>query len=524
MPFPPQSSPISQMYLPPPDAFQEIPSLSLTHPPEAHKDRALVRFRAMIQDTSVSPEMYLARLSHARCGGWGLGEEGDQSIESINYADLRDCIVLWAVNVPGESSWCSNALDAPPVPQNHATHRPPHPHKFPVPDAPHIGIQIKIYGNGRAIESFKATELHTFVGILTSEPFVPSIFTWCNRSRVPSGYMPTWKLLLQSWFLPSTVLFFQPVPTTIIPRVYPLDLPAPNDLRDELITWIADSSLAGDREAAEWVLLCAIARVQSRTPPILPLTLTMSRFPSPMTKPDAKTIPVLSYILSLICPVLTTIPLSLDTLNDTSFAPESKNEDLHSGWLQLPSGSLCLVTEGGITEGKVSERGLANLRAMQEMMDTQTLEYAFPYSQFTFNTDVAFIILSGGKKSAMFQTSVNVPLTPADLTADFDFYKDADAITLPSQETLGLFRSLIGCAKVGNVAVSEETAEFIQEDFVKERKAAAAPSDALSSEDLIHMMMLARLVALSLQETEITVPIWGRVKALEAKRKARISE
>lgn len=100
---------------------------------------------------------------------------------------------------------------------------------------------------------------------------------------------------------------------------------------------------------------------QSRSPPILPPSLTLSRFPPPSPPSDVtmriKT-PTISSILSYILPTVSTLPLSLHTLNTTAFSPESRNEDLHSGWLQLPSGSICVVSEGGVTEGGVFERGL----------------------------------------------------------------------------------------------------------------------------------------------------------------------
>lgn len=95
---------------------KQIPVLSVSNPPESYKDRALVRFRAMIQDTSPSPQMYLAKRSGGRCGGWGLDEtqpSDDDRRESINYADLRECTVVWAVSVPGESAWVGADIDGP---------------------------------------------------------------------------------------------------------------------------------------------------------------------------------------------------------------------------------------------------------------------------------------------------------------------------------------------------------------------------------------------------------------------------
>lgn len=37
--------------------------------------------------------------------------------------------------------------------------------------------------------------------------------------------------------------------------------PSPSTIKDELIQWISDEALGGDRDAALWVLLVAIARV-----------------------------------------------------------------------------------------------------------------------------------------------------------------------------------------------------------------------------------------------------------------------
>jgi hypothetical protein len=44
-----------------------------------------------------------------------------------------------------------------------------------------------------------------------------------------------------------------------------------------------------------------------------------------------------------------------------------------------------------------------NIRAAQEMMKSQTLDYVFPYSGFQFETDVSFIVTTEGKKSTFFQ-------------------------------------------------------------------------------------------------------------------------
>lgn len=89
-------------------SFQsQIPPLTPSRPLASYRDRALIRFRAMVQDTSPSPEMYLSKLRDGRCGGWGLSDssQNDGDDANFDYNDLRDCVVLWAVSVPGETEW-----------------------------------------------------------------------------------------------------------------------------------------------------------------------------------------------------------------------------------------------------------------------------------------------------------------------------------------------------------------------------------------------------------------------------------
>jgi len=202
-------------------------------------------------------------------------------------------------------------------------------------------------------------------------------------------------------------------------------------------------------------------------------------------------------------------------MNNRSFAPESKNEDLHSGMLQLPAGTVVLVTESGIQEGKVLEKGVRNVQALQEVMKFQTLHYNFPFSQFSFPTELNFIVLSEGKKSALCETSIVIPLQPA---ASADLFKPKESVNMPPPQTLTAFRELIAGSKCGRVTVGDEVSQHIQDSFVKERQV----DKSVSPEVLIQRMSAARLVALSQHEQEITVDIWAQTKDLDSRRKARL--
>jgi hypothetical protein len=68
----------------------------------------LVRFRAMLQDTSFAPEIFLP----ATAGEPDDIEVNDGATE-IDYAKLRERGVCWAVGVPGETSWVTEVSRQP---------------------------------------------------------------------------------------------------------------------------------------------------------------------------------------------------------------------------------------------------------------------------------------------------------------------------------------------------------------------------------------------------------------------------
>ncbi|KIK40911.1 hypothetical protein CY34DRAFT_806704 [Suillus luteus UH-Slu-Lm8-n1] len=484
----------SDVFLNSDDTLREVLPLDVNHPPESFThNRSLVRFHGMVQDTSSSPEMYLASLNENKCGGWGISQNMPASEwpSSFDYCDLKEATALWAVTVPGQTDWRTEELTAHSHCGSSSSQNAPQPHKFPVPNAPHIGVQVKIYDN-EAAQSLKATDVVTFIGILTSEsldsedvssPVVPSLHVLCHKVQSTGDASPREEL--------ATV-------------------------RDNLIKWIADEALGGDEVAAQWLVLELSAKVYTRTTPLLPPSLTLSRFPSPTASSPA--LPTLHHVLSDLLPQYLTVPLSLDLLNKENFSPESKDEDLHSGYLQVPRGTTLLLTENGVQEGKLVEKGIMNIRAVQEVMDAQTLEYSFPFSKFSFPTDIVTIVLCDGRKSAFFQTGFTVPLEMKPSLKD-NLYKPRDQIKIPDTVKLAAYRSFLAAAKqcFGTVQVAEETSKHIQEDFVRQRQ----EDPSITADNLIHLMKVARLLAASMLEREVTVDIWETSKRLDASRRKR---
>ncbi|OJA18869.1 hypothetical protein AZE42_08571 [Rhizopogon vesiculosus] len=441
------ASHFSDVFLKSDDTLREVLPLDVNHPPDSYAPRSLVRFHAMVQDTSSSPEMYLANLNENKCGGWGISQNMPASEwpSTFDYCDLKEATALWAVTVPGQTTWKTEELAARSDSSSSPCQVPPQSHKFPVPNTPHIGVQVKIYDN-EAAQSLKTTDVVTFIGILTSEslnsevgssPMVSALHVLCHKVQSTSDGSTTDELATA---------------------------------RDDLIKWIADEALGGDEVAAQWLVLELSAKVYNRATPLLPPSITLSRFPVP-TSSSSSALPTLHHVLSDLLPQHLSVPLSLDLLNKEKFSPESKDEDLHSGYLQVPHGTTLLLTENNVREGKLVEKGVMNIRAVQEVMDAQTLEYSFPFSKFSFPTDIVTIVLCEGRKSAFFQTGIVVPLETQP-SLETNLYKTKEQVKSPDAARLAAFRSFIATAKrcFGTIDIAEETSEHIREDFVRQRQ------------------------------------------------------
>ncbi|THH10835.1 hypothetical protein EW145_g1055 [Phellinidium pouzarii] len=460
----------------------------------------MVSFRAMVQDTSCSPEIYLSSGNDLQCGGWGLEDDYSQpNSEQPDYTKLKERTLLWAVNIPGESRWCSeNRLDFPAMADETGSVAIlpvqlvyPNAHKFPLPGLEHIAVQLKVYD--RSAESLRPTDLYTFVGILTAEP-VHSDFT--SGVLVPTLH----------------ILFHRRLPKTIISSPLFSRITDIHTARDTFIAWLSREALGGDRDAAEWVLLSCIASVKSRNPPILPPSITLSNF----TRPSTSKVPTLSYILSEVLPLYLFLPLTLNYLNEERFEPESRDEDLNSGVLQVPIGTTILATETEVQEGKLIDKGLRNIQALQDVAKLQTLRYNFPFSQYSFPTDIKFITVTDGGKSLFFEANINVPIHS---DASSDLYKIKQIIEWPSPETLAAFRGIIIQARTGKVVVDDALSQHIKTNFVQERQV----NKSITSDDLIRQMSISRLVALSRQESQMSMESWILAKELDVRRISRNS-
>ena len=218
--------------------------------------------------------------------------------------------------------------------------------------------------------------------------------------------------------------------------------------------------------------------------------------------------------------------LALSELNATHsrFFPTSEGENLKSGSLQLPKGTVLLVDETAMGEGELKEAGIRNVRALNSVISSRKLPYAFPFSEFEFECDLNVIVFSQGK--SFLSLDVNLPVDAKAATA---------AMQTTASETpdasLKAWRKLILEARSVDLNVSAATAESIQQEFVSARRQEAQKSSSSSpapeasaygQEDLLRRMALARLYALSKGKRELDMQLWKDAVKLDEACQARL--
>lgn len=279
-----------------------------------------------------------------------------------------------------------------------------------------------------------------------------------------------------------------------------------------LIEYLA-SALHGDKLAAEALLLALVARVRTTRASVPIGALTLNICDLPPTASDITS--ALQQAIENVCPAVLTQSLALSSLNDTSsaFFPRSDGENLKAGRLQLAKGTVLLVDEAQMGEGELKDMGVRNIRALNSVMSTRKLPYAFPFSEFEFDADPNVVVLSNGR--SFLSTNVQVPLRGAG---------SASKLSEPTASQLKAWRKLIIESRGADFDVSPEMAEQIQKEFVDARQQAPASAGsndskskktAFGQEDLLRRMAMARLHALSRGKRSLDEESWRQTVELD---------
>lgn len=286
---------------------------------------------------------------------------------------------------------------------------------------------------------------------------------------------------------------------------------------EEILTWMAESALGGDIDAAYWILLTSLCATGLQNHEANQPNLSLTLFPFPPSPLERPMTPSIVEILQQILP-LVSLAVTQDLLQHKPAGPAVGDKgDLHAGFLQLPKRSIVLLSEFNLPPGIgwANEKAKENVRVVQDVMDKQTLAYSFPYSQLDFSTNLRFIIITPYRSSEVFHTHFDLIVRPG---AIIDLYKPLRSDHQPSPERLSTFRKLIKGVDLAKISISNSCSELIQNDFIEARR----EDFSISAKHLSSWIYLAKAMAWIDGRSQVAADTWNKVRDLDNRRKNRV--
>ncbi|KAL4442708.1 hypothetical protein ABPG77_006702 [Micractinium sp. CCAP 211/92] len=287
--------------------------------------------------------------------------------------------------------------------------------------------------------------------------------------------------------------------------------------------------LGGDDLAAEYLLLQLLSRVHHRTAESAVGTLALNLVAEPHgpaaaatqqpAQPEQRLSPLgaaLAAALGALAPRCLALPLSVGALNGRPWWPrrDQNSQRLIGGPLQLAANTQVLLDETVLAAGTLSEVGLRNLGALHSLMTRQRVAYDFEYFSLDQPSDAPVTVLSLGRSLLKDGVGVTLPLRPTAPLADA-----ASVLATASSADLAPLRTYLAAARTTDFSISPAMEAFLQQEL-----AGARQKDRDVTEQTFHTWMnLARLLALSHSEAELSRERWQAMRAMEGARAARLA-
>uniref|UniRef100_A0A0G4I2X5 Mini-chromosome maintenance complex-binding protein n=1 Tax=Chromera velia CCMP2878 TaxID=1169474 RepID=A0A0G4I2X5_9ALVE len=286
--------------------------------------------------------------------------------------------------------------------------------------------------------------------------------------------------------------------------------------------------LGGDGLAAEF-LLTALASSSFKTPGATSdspsggvVTLNM-RFGKPGMEREGseKVGGGLVRVLESVCPRVADVKVTVKNLEKFNFAPKKDFilNRLVSGVLQVSAGTVVVLDELVLDEGKLTHKGIERLQAAGHFVKELSVQYDFGAYKMPFSCKALPVVLSHGRPLVMGADFV-VPVDLPGGCGEGGQENSEENVPVAPEEELAQIRYFLGlcAAREGQrLLVGDSMNNRISADFADRRQ----QDKNLSIEDLQKWLALARARAFSLGEEELSVAVWRETLALEDKRKGR---
>lgn len=213
-----------------------------------------------------------------------------------------------------------------------------------------------------------------------------------------------------------------------------------------------------------------------------------------------------------------------------------ETEKLAYGRLQNTSDTFLIVNETALSDGKLVNNGVLNVRSLNTLVTEQRIEFDFVYSTVPFETSMPVMILSHGKSiincnamvalwkspealeiSDMLNSSCNITgayMTPSSIDALFKNLHPNKLLLW--RKYLLLSRQLNG----RGMTMEESCSQLAQRCFVATR----AKNPEFTETDLHYQLNILRAITMSYGESKMTITRYNEMRTLEEDRKAALPE
>jgi hypothetical protein len=484
------------------------------------KSGTLVRFQCMIQDNGIDSELYsLFHLVKDRNSNEQkvkffkyqdqINENDFEYLDSEDIQTFRDRQLIYCINIPGHNAWAKEKISS----QNDGNKKyKVINEKFPIESDDNFGAIVKLY-DPDDIDELKLNSVFEFIGILEYNE---------HHDNIQPTFDDLDMNMLSSLPLPHIhALYWNKVKNNSNPAINSiknqlLNDKAIEDTRNKIVEYVSNV-FGGDELIAEYLLYNLVSRIYSRidTLPVGKFSLNICNIN------DSKQAAKIYNFIQNIVPKSHYLTLEHKKLNTRRLAPSMNCVEtldhgigLVSGELQLSDGTVLVVDETTIQEGKIDNTGVVNISILNDLFQNQKITYDFNYHTLDFPANINLIVLSEAK-SKLFPCDCVVPLQN-DLTINQDF-------AINDNETLNIIRGFIDIMKVSDYKIDQDMANDISKEFVEKRSAQSKEKQdytkkILGQDDLLYQLNLARLYTLSHGQTQLTKEFWLNTKELEEKR------
>lgn len=291
------------------------------------------------------------------------------------------------------------------------------------------------------------------------------------------------------------------------------------EMRAALVRFLA-AALDGDALAAEYVLMALVSRPVLRTSAGATLGKLSLNVILPKAEESGQTgardAAKVSKALKMLLPSVVGVSINIAALNARDFYPRKDYvaNRLRAAPLQLPPGSCLLGDETGLCDGRLAERGVKNVRALESVASRCIVPADFQFYDADLPTENCSLFLSRGGKSIV-KTDIQLRVVPRE-------HSDLPALEAYSPDQLGKLRLALGLlVEDGTFDISKEVSTAIEQHFVNVRRDGKAKD---GQEVLSRWLAVARAGARTFGEAKLSMQRWQYIMQLEGRREEEMAK